>query len=514
MSLTTLPYLLAFAAQGEAWRFTGFLLGVEDGNSYIAKMLRGAAGDFLFRTPYTAYPQRGVLAFLPYLLLGKLTAPPAQHEQLVALFHLYRFAAGVLAILATDDFLAYFLPERGWRRWALVLVTLGGGLGWLVVLLGGPAPGWYNLPLEFYSPESFGFLALYSLPHLAMARALLLWGLLAVLKKRPYRAGTLWLLMGFFQPLTVLVGWAVLGTWTIFPLLMDVWRARSGIPFPRREQRTTFRRAAVVVGISSPLVLYTALAFSRDPILSAWTSQNIIASPPPGQYLLAYGLLLPFVGLYVWKQRAEGIPPSAGLLLGWVFLLPFLVYAPYNLQRRLAEGVWVALVTLAALGLRTLAAPRRFALRHFQLLTALLLPSTLLILAGGLLSALRPAPPLFVPAAEVAFLEKSAALVSPGDAVLTSYETGNLLPAWMPAFVVIGHGPESVHLADLRPRVTAFYAAGTSDAERRALLEELDIRWVVQGPAERSLGNADLSRMPFLRLAASRGEYALFAVRR
>jgi hypothetical protein len=93
---------LAFQTQGEAWRFTGFVFAVEDGNSYIAKMLLGANGAWLFRTPYTADPQRGVLAFLPYLLLGKLAAGEGIHEQLVALFHLFRILAIPAAVLATS----------------------------------------------------------------------------------------------------------------------------------------------------------------------------------------------------------------------------------------------------------------------------------------------------------------------------------------------------------------------------------------------------------------------------
>jgi len=81
MGVTMLPYLLGYASQGDAWRFTGFVFGVEDGNSYIAKMLSGSAGAWLFRTPYTPEAQRGVLAFLPYILLGKLASPPGLHEQ-------------------------------------------------------------------------------------------------------------------------------------------------------------------------------------------------------------------------------------------------------------------------------------------------------------------------------------------------------------------------------------------------------------------------------------------------
>ena len=59
--ITSLPYVLGYWAQNDEWVFSGFVFGVEDGNSYIAKMLNGAAGDWLFRTPYTAYPQQGMV---------------------------------------------------------------------------------------------------------------------------------------------------------------------------------------------------------------------------------------------------------------------------------------------------------------------------------------------------------------------------------------------------------------------------------------------------------------------
>ncbi len=507
MLLTTLPYLVGFAAQGDAWRFSGFVFGVEDGNSYLAKMLRGAAGDFLFRTPYTAYAQRGALAYLPYLLLGKLSAPPAQHEQLVALFHLFRLVAGVLAILATRDFLDFLLPDRRGQRWALVLVTLGGGLGWLITLLGGPAPGWYNLPLEFYSPESFGFLALYGLPHLAMARALLLWGLRVLLEKRPWRAGLLWLLMGLFQPLAIVTAWAITAAFTGMQIVGRLLRPR-GTPFPWRETRATLQGAALPVGISSPLVLYTALTFGRDPVLRTWSAQNLIASPPPVQYLLAYALPLPFVLHWLVRNKPwQARRPQDALLFGWLLLFPWLAYAPYNLQRRLPEGIWVAIVSAAVLG-----AQSGLFRRVFDFLMPLTLPSSLLLLLGGLLSVLHPAPPLFVPAEQAALYENLAAQAGPRDVALGAFESGNVLPAWAPVYVVIGHGPESVHLDELRPRVVAFYAAETSPQARHALLETFHVRWVLWGPAERALGNANLAQMPFLRLRDVRGEYDLFEV--
>src|SRR5512141_1872291 len=109
MLITSIPYLVAYARQGNDWRFTGAILGIEDSNSYFADIGSGAAGAWLFRTPYTAYPQSGSLVFLPYLLLGKLASGPHLHDQIVILFHLLRCAAGMLAVWATYDFIAYFI---------------------------------------------------------------------------------------------------------------------------------------------------------------------------------------------------------------------------------------------------------------------------------------------------------------------------------------------------------------------------------------------------------------------
>ncbi len=105
MLLTSLPYLLGYAMQGEALRFSGFIFAVEDGNSYIAKMLSGAHGSWLFRTPYTSMQQGGVLMFAPYILLGKLASSPGMHDQLVGLFHLFRILSGVLFL--TGDLRVY-----------------------------------------------------------------------------------------------------------------------------------------------------------------------------------------------------------------------------------------------------------------------------------------------------------------------------------------------------------------------------------------------------------------------
>lgn len=536
MVLTTVPYILGYAAQGENWVFSGFIFGVEDGNSYIAKMLSGAAGAWLFRTPYTATPQSGVFAFAPYLLLGKLSASPGQHEQLVALYHLSRFAAGMLAILATYDFLAIYLRSVHWRRWGTVLATLGGGLGWIVLLMGRQT--WLgSLPLEFYSPETFGFLALYGLPHLAVARALLLWGLRAYLipGESPYKnaiyAGLLWLLMGCFQPLTVVVAWAVIGAHWMGELIYQRVRRQEARRSGGWDIGNSFKKASLAIGVSAPIVLYTFVAFNLNPFTRSWTEQNLIPSPHPAHYLLAYGLLIPFAIPGALGLLRKGEQWDSLLPVTWVVILPLLAYAPYNLQRRLPEGGWVALVVLAMVYLERRASSRRSVRSEYVLVDSthqisrtgaasfgvvalpliLLFPSTLLLVAGGIGSALLPHQPLFLPRDQVLTFEFLSENAVPGDVVLSAFDTGNALPAYAPVRVVIGHGPESVGLEMLRPRVADFYSALSSRA-RRAFLSEFNVAFVFWGPEERKLGDWRPGQESFLSLAVEVGGFQVYRV--
>src|SRR5687768_17178571 len=71
--LTTLPYVLAWAGQGDAWRFSGFLFGIEDGYSYLGKMRLGVRGLWDFYLFYTPEPHAAApLIFLSYILPGQL----------------------------------------------------------------------------------------------------------------------------------------------------------------------------------------------------------------------------------------------------------------------------------------------------------------------------------------------------------------------------------------------------------------------------------------------------------
>jgi hypothetical protein len=530
MALTTLPYLVGVLSQTGEWRFGGFVLGVEDGNSYIAKMGQGARGAWLFTLPYSSEPQRGVPLFTFHLLLGRLAGP--DHDAQMLAYHLARVVFGIALLLISYAFLAEFLPDVRQRRLGLALVALGGGLGWLLALLGlGGLFG--SLPVDFYSPEAYTFLVLYALPHLAAARCLFLLGLLAYLRGRGVAAGLALLGASLIQPLSGLVAWVVIGADVV---LARITTSRVLRP-PTLDLRPPTSKSSIALAtvlLSSPFALSTIYLFSTDPLLKQWNAQNILTSPHPLHYLFGYGVLIVF-GVGGWRALWGRRPDLARFVAGWAFVVPFLLYAPLTTQRRLIEGFQLPLVALAVLGISPSAGSarkhsddrsdafsrqlpgatevattrRRF---HALLIIALSAPTSAILLAGGAGVALRRAEPVFHPADQLAAFDWLARNGKPRQVVLSSFETGNAVPAYTPLVAYIGHGPESVFLAQKQPRVAAFYRRSTSDTDRRALLADGRIAFVVFGPRERALGDFNPDAADYLRWRLSSGEYAIYEV--
>jgi hypothetical protein len=257
-------------------------------------------------------------------------------------------------------------------------------------------------------------------------------------------------------------------------------------------------------------LLYNALLFSLDPFMKTWAAQNRITSPHLVHYLLAYGVLLPFLPL--GARNLLRVKPVAGwFLLAWVMAVPLLAYAPLNVQRRLVEGVWVAMVIVALWSVRHASSPG-VSSKLFLFTSLLAFPSTLILLLGGMLSASNPGMPLHRPAQEAAAFVELSQQAPAGSLVMASYPTGNALPAWAPLRVVIGHGPESANLEAMQTLVQRFYDTSTTDAERRQIIAGMGIEYVFYGPQEVELGAWDPSQAVYLKEITRQGDYAIYEV--
>jgi hypothetical protein len=526
LTITSVPYVIGAARATEDRVFGGFVFALEDCYSYLAKMRQGAQGAWLFHIAYTSEPHMGTLFFPFHLVLGKVAALVpfgGLTARMVWVYHAARWVFGLGLLLTVYRFLAVFTTQMAVRRVAWLMVTFGGGLGWLIVALG--QSDWLGFPpLDFILPEGFTFLVLYAFPHIALGRALLLWGILFLLKAWGIKqqtanikfqiprvgwaalVGLFWLLMGLIVPFYVPVAWAAMGAaWLV--LCVRRWRIMW------REALL----AAVPVLVSAPVVGYSLWVFNSDPVYEVWSAQNLILSPHPLHYLAAYGvplLLAAFAVRDAW--RSEG---PAWLALAWVGVVPFLVYLPFNLQRRLLEGVQVPLSLLAAWGLgRILNFKLQISsLRRWLVVGVVLfiLSLTNVMLVAGNTMVLRwRSEPIYRDAAEIAALDWLSGRVETHDVVLTSYETGNYLPARVWARVFVGHGPETVDFAQKKSLAARFFNSTRADDEwRRQFLEEYGIDYVFWGPNERKLGKFVPYEASYLQpIYEEMPDYAIFEV--
>ena len=495
--LTSAPYIFAACQAGEDWEFTGFLFAVEDGNSYIAKMLNGAYGDWLFRSPYASQEQAGAMLYVPYLLLGKLIGQRGSHADFVIAFHAFRVASIIAVCFASYGFISLFTSDRFYRRAGLAMSLLGGGLGWMV-LLTGRSEVFGSLPLEFYSPETFGFLGLFGIPHLALARALLLWGLLLYLRRAEPKWSHIgvWFALALTHPLNAALGFLLI---FLHLMILFLWN---------RAESILFRGPALFAILGAgPILSINFLQYASDPYLQNWASQNLITSPHPMHYLIAYGLLLPFAtaGLRALWRREKRLATFATV---WLLALPFFLYIPFILQRRFAEGAWVLFVCLTLYFLESRGPQKR---KYALGLLVLTIPSALGLIMGAAQEGSRTEPPVFRSAKEVEALAFFT-FQSPKSLVLSSFEIGNPLPAWSPVQVLLGHGPESVDFKQVSMSIDEFFLEESSDADRLNLIRGHGIDYVFWGPAERALGGWAPGSANFLEEVFSGDGYRIFRI--
>jgi hypothetical protein len=509
LAASGLPYALGWWRSTPEMRFGGFLFGLEDMHSYLAKMRYGACDGWLCRLVYTSEPHEGALLFTFHLALGKLAAwlsgggARVEAGPLIVAYHAARVVCGAFMLGVIYRFVAAFVRARALRRLAWTIAAVGGGLGWLPLLALGESA---RLPVEFYVPEAFSFLTVYGLPHLALARGLLILGWLALIRAveadethRAWLAGLAWFGMGVIVPFYAAVIGVQVGAWLLICALS--------------ERRIEWRRVGLAAQVGMlPLVvlIYNAWAFTTNPVFKVWSAQNQLPSPPPLDYILAFGVLIGLAApaVPVMLRRA----PRYRLLVSWPLAALLMAYLPINVQRRLLEGMIVPLATLAAAGLALLARRRRARAAAIGLLLALILPSTVILISGGAWTAARAGWPVFHPADELAALDWLRREAPLDEVALATFEQANVIPAYAGLRVYAGHGPETVHSSEKRAQVEAFFGCGLSDAERRRLLTDGGVRYVLAGPREAG-GCFDPGTLG-LRTVFRQGDFTIYEVSR
>jgi len=480
VALTTLPYLAGHLCSSPERVFVGAFYDLSDYNSHLAKMQQGYQGSWRWKSLFTSEPHEGGFVHPFYLALGHLAR--ALHLSLVATYHLARILGGMLLLILAYRFIALFMEEKEERRTAFLLASLGSGIGWLV------QPFLPVLAIDFWLSDFYLFLSILAFPHFTFSISFLL--LAWILLLRDAQGPKAREIIG-----AALCGLALTLIHPYMPLILNLvpavfWSLKAAI-----ERRFPFRGAAalgLMLIFQAPIVLYYYLLFTHNPVFYGWAAQNLTLSPPLPHYVVGAGL----VGfLAVFGAVTPKVPILKKVFpLSWAILALVLAYGPWNFQRRLTEGWMLAGGILASWGWHRVLEPsfpnflkRRIGPLRFALVATASI-SNLVLLGLAFYGAFTGHPDLFYPSEVTKAVDWLKAHSTPADVILSSYLTGNLIPARIGRKVFIGHEMETIDFARKKELMQAFFTQMPGE-ERCALLEKYGISLIFFGPYERAIGH-------------------------
>ncbi|MBX3081583.1 MAG: hypothetical protein KF716_08085 [Anaerolineae bacterium] len=484
--ITLLPYAWAFAsdAPNDGWQFMGMLYNHTDGATYLGKINQGLRGNWLFHLDYTPEETNGIAIQVFYLALGHVARLFGLSALMI--FHIARLLASFVMYISIYHLGSVIWQKQRARRLFFGLVSIGAGLGWLAIVFSNSFQ-----PSDLYIPESIPFYSSLVNPHFPLAIALIALTTAAYLRvfrpgfeERPRvsNGGVTVLLLSIALCIVQPQGWVPVGialaTYLVVIAFMD-----------RRLPNLQISWAAMFLLPGLPIFVYYLAIANYDPAYQIWNQQNQTPSPTPLSYLVGFGLLLVVAipGILRAVRRFER--DGDRYMLIWLITTSIMLYAPFNLQRRLSIGLIIPIAFFAVRAmedywLNRISPPlRRVAMIA---LMVFIIPSNVFTMLIPLYGVMNPAKgieqAIMLPKNTYTALQWLKANGRVGSVVLALPKPTSL---WVPAYtdmrVVYGHEYETLNAADKLKQVQAWYNDGT---DCQGLLQQYNVRYILIEPVE------------------------------
>lgn len=523
LALTSLPYIFAYKSAPADMQFMGIMVNVPDHTQYFSWM-REAHTQVLVPNQLTPEDSAPLLFNFLWWSLGQ--AEVITGLDYAALFQIVRWLAGAFVMAATYLFCAIVFQSRTKRWLAFLIGVLGGGVGWIWIVLKYAAP---NIPLPdslsftLYASEPNTFFNILAFPHFSIAAGLVALVFTMILlgqRKQDMRyawaAAAVALLLSLQHAYDMFIIYPVIGLYGLF-----IW-ARD-----RRFPMYLFNLGVIVVLVSMWPALQAFLITTGDDVwrgvlsqfdnAGAWTPSPLLLP-----VLMGFGWLLAIWALDIrtpWRERDD----THLFVMAWFLTHFVIIYLPMNFQIHLLSGWQVVIGVMATIGLYTRVLPllqrifrntsRTTLLRWASIgLIALVIPVNLYLFAWRFIDLRRAEAPYFMPVDTVAAYNYLEDQVTSKDVVLSSMPVGHYVPMLTGARAFLAHWAQTLNFYDKRDMVEAFFNADTDDSERLAILRDYNVGYVLVTPEERALGTFDAASVPYLQEAFTRGEATVYRV--
>ena len=493
--LTLMPYAWALARNQsqDEWQFMGMLSNPADGATYLSKIEQGRRGSWLFELRYTPEAHDGAGFHTFYIFLGHTARITGLSNLLI--YHLARVATSFFMYISLYQLGATIWVRMRPRRLFFVLVSVGSGLGWMLLFF-----GTNKLAIDLSVPEAFPFYASYTNPHFPMsiaALALIASAFLVVFRRgysEPPRVENgglglllLSMLLALIQPTTLVPIALALGLYVGVRYILTH-------QLPAHE----IRWAAMLWLPAIPFAVYDMAVFHFNEVMGAFNRQNQTPSPAPYLVLVGFGLLLIIAipGLVRAVRRFER--DGDQLMLLWIIANVVGLYLPFNLQRRLLMGLIIPLVYFAVRALEDYwfyKVPQKWRAPSMIALIVFIVPTNIIVLVVPLFGVVA-SPERGLKAGLLLqsdywhmfqWLDDSGEL---DKVVLAAPNVSLWVPAYTDDVVVFGHPFETIDAKERLRQVEEFYRGQDCTT---LIGDTLDfrVRYILWGPQERELAQED-----------------------
>ncbi len=514
LSLSTIPYVVAILVQPPDRQFMGIVSNVPDTAQYMSWM-KSSTQNWVIKNTLTPEPQPEPTFFnLQWLILGRFSA--WLNLSYAWSLQIFRILASVIFMLVTYKLCKIYFSDNLWASWfSWILINFSAGFGWLLVVqkyLLGAVDVKYPLTIYVAEPVTFQNMIIY--PHFLVAATLLtlIFGtfLVAIERKQlkySIFSGFLSLLLGVSHGYDLFIVYGVLG---VFTLLIVLRKGFSWMPIVS---------LLIVGGISSPPAMYFFYLTTTDPLWRDVLAQfkNVsVYTPDPLFLIILMGLPL---CLTVFTFDGFFFSPVKNslqfLIRAWLVVNFFLLYIPTDYQIHMLNGWQIPLGLLASEGLFYRLAPAlsrytglnkigsylKSAGMKWVLVVILLLailPTNIYLLLWRIKDMSNVQHQYYLYKDELSAINWLDANTTQEDVVFSGLTVGQYVPGLAGNKVYLGHWAQTVDFFTKQANVKKFFQPDISAEDRRSVLEQYNVKYVIYGREEKSLGSVDPDQLPYL----------------
>ncbi len=337
-----LLYAAAFRLPAPGRVFMGYLLNSGDAWGYQAFSEGYARGGWLIDNPLSDAFHEPAFFNLLWFALGKvrrLTGLP-----FLTVYYAFGVMAAGAMFWAILRFCRQFAGEGAAGRFAFLLASFGGGLGWITLLSSNETANRLRAT-DIYFSDGYPLQAALFAPHLALSIALmgtiLLWfhrGVSTGRRGWSLGAALLTMALSFFHPYHLATVGCVAGAWVAVEQALG-WKR--------------LHRGWIDLGLLGLAVLPAAVYYRwlfRQPNWAMWATENVVRTRGVPSLLLGLGPLAGLAALGAWRRGLRHPDSGRRFLVVWSLVGIGLLhsYPIFKFEAKLVEGLVLPLAVMAA----------------------------------------------------------------------------------------------------------------------------------------------------------------------